>query len=241
MRYKILGFRRFAKCVARRQGSYRLIGSLLRTPQHFIPPPLGTIYNMISKTTLVLISIFFILTKIIISQTVDTLIIIENKASIPIDTILTYLYTDKYFSDRNFSIAQNGDLIPLFSSRNRTYLKFYDSKGKLILEGLKNEHCDFEGHVKYYYKNGRVRRIEYWNDTLNYQVKDGLIYSGSSQSYKPEGIWYYYSKDGALKSTTEYHIDKIPESQNVCYFYVVIQYAKNQTIKSTKQVILNCL
>jgi hypothetical protein len=195
---------------------------------------------MISKTTLILISIFFILTKIIISQPVDTLNIYENKASLPIDTILTYLYTDKSFSDRNFSIAQNGDLIPLFSSRNRTYLKFYDTKGKLKLEGLKNEHCDFEGQVKYYYKNGKVKRIEYWNDTLTYQVKDELIYFGSSQSFKPEGIWYYYSKDGALNSTIEYYIDKIPESQNVCYFYVIKQYAKNQTIKSSKQVILNC-
>jgi hypothetical protein len=35
-RYKILGFKWYAKLIARWQVFYRLIGSQLRTPQHFI-------------------------------------------------------------------------------------------------------------------------------------------------------------------------------------------------------------
>ncbi|MDP4275317.1 MAG: hypothetical protein Q8907_13650 [Bacteroidota bacterium] len=34
--HKILGFKWFAKCGTRRQGSYRWIGSQSRRPQHFI-------------------------------------------------------------------------------------------------------------------------------------------------------------------------------------------------------------
>ena len=33
-----MGFKWYAKCIARWQGSYRLIGSQLRNPQRFIPP-----------------------------------------------------------------------------------------------------------------------------------------------------------------------------------------------------------
>ncbi|MFA7020807.1 MAG: hypothetical protein WC215_04575, partial [Bacilli bacterium] len=45
--HKTLGFKWYAKCIARWQGSYRLIGSQLRNPQRFIPPTVG---NKCKKT-----------------------------------------------------------------------------------------------------------------------------------------------------------------------------------------------
>ena len=41
MRYKILGFKWYARRIARWQAFYRLIGKRPRTPQHFIPPTLA--------------------------------------------------------------------------------------------------------------------------------------------------------------------------------------------------------
>ena len=40
--HKILGLKWFAKCGTRWQGSYRLIGTQARKPQHFIPPNVGS-------------------------------------------------------------------------------------------------------------------------------------------------------------------------------------------------------
>ena len=87
-----------------------------------------------------------------LGQSVDTLEVFERSSHISIDTILDYLYSDKTFLLKNYSIANIQDVMPLFFDRSNVYLKIYNKKRRLIVEGLKNIHCRFEKEIIYYGK-----------------------------------------------------------------------------------------
>jgi hypothetical protein len=76
------------------------------------------------------------------------------------------------------------------------YFKVFDKKARLEFEGPRGNGTELEGELKYFYRTGQLKRIEFWGgltkDTLGSIFR---IYDAPGH----EGTWKYYRKNGTLK------------------------------------------
>ena len=84
------------------------------------------------------------------------------------------------------------------------YFKIYDSKKRLLFEGLRKQEEEMEGDIKFYYKNGKLKRIEHW-DSKDYKNScDSNNWVRINDAPGPEETWQYFRKNGTLKKQYDY-------------------------------------
>jgi hypothetical protein len=119
------------------------------------------------------------------------------------------------------------------------YFKVFGFGHRLILEGKKNEWGDLVGPVTYYYRNGRIKQTEFYNDPTESNKPDSLeICSGDCP--KEVGTWTYYDKKGRKTKTIVHQVERSDSTQNFCWTSTVTLFDKKGNIASTEKQIGCC-
>jgi hypothetical protein len=181
----------------------------------------GSIYGQISK------------------KGVDTISIFKNKSGIRYKVYEEIWFPSKReFGYFNYRINEQDRNVFEVDTLKRKYFKVFNSKGRLLLEGLQEENTtSLSGDVKYYRRNGGILRVDQWKtyhsiDTANYTISigDGPIKVASMK----------YNKNGSLKKSVE-RIIKINSINPLSYCLIIktIKY-RNKSVKSIKKKEIKC-
>ena len=117
------------------------------------------------------------------------------------------------------------------------YLRIYNSKNKLVKEGIKGKNSSLlTGNIKYFFKNGNLKKTE------NYQITAQLLPDSTkyvlSDGYSPFNDFNYYRKSGKIKKTIKYYLKKNSESGEVNYIEELVIYGfRNKATTSKKETI----
>jgi hypothetical protein len=179
---------------------------------------------------------FAILSFCSFAQKTDTVLIYKSKAGMPfrVYEMEWFLRTGSYTIEPKKLSAQD----TLIRSRGTYdyYYKVYDKPGSAIeMEGKRcNGHTCLIGDLKYYYPNGKLRRIEIWHartasvtgcDNPNHGI----------EALEREGTWRYYRKNGSLKKTIEFLAEDKNCTGQLDFYLMVTQYKQNGTKGKTKR------
>ncbi len=138
-------------------------------------------------------------------------------SSIPIDTVKIYKnktgiryknYIHHWFFISNHEVGWNPkrenkqDSLVIYDHPPR-YFKVYNFNNKLILEGQTVGWLELQGEIKFYYKSGRIKRIEYWSNELH---NDSCISAVFHDAPGPERTWKFFRRDGTIKKIYEHKI-----------------------------------
>ena len=173
-----------------------------------------------------------------ITRTIDTISIYKNKTGIRYK-----VYEKIWFrNDNKYSWANRKenkqDRLVLQTDTTSYYFRVYDKKNRLLLEGQKNGIYGWlQGKIIFYYKNGKVKRIEYRDiDNMDMcHIYDFKNKNELDSSY----TWKYYRSDGTIKMQKVYFIKELPENgMDSAYKYEAIpqttEYKRNGNVKSVK-------
>ena len=140
-------------------------------------------------------------------QKVDTVKIYKNKTGVHYKTYLHHWflgYGIRHSYSWNSKKVNKQDSLVIESSGAR-YFKVYDSKNRLVFEGLGGIiGTELEGDIKYYYKSGQLKRIEHWGYLQRKDTCNSSFRFNDAPGH--DETWKYFRKDGTLKKKTEYII-----------------------------------
>jgi hypothetical protein len=174
------------------------------------------------------------------SQELDTFNIYQDSSEIKYKIYLKNWFpkTQSYSYFANKSNMQDSIALSLGDFYfKKYYLKVFDKKHRLILEGLKGEYGDLIGKVKHYYTNGQVKRIENY-EVVETEAIDSTIY-GLYDRYGPNCKWEHFSKKGKLKKEENYYLKKVQNSPvKIQFIHDILIYKKNGEIKSKDSIVL---
>lgn len=87
------------------------------------------------------------------------------------------------------------------------YFKVYGYSGRLLLEGRKSPDQALCGEIKFYRKNGRIKRIIYIR-TFDEGLYD-TIAPTACDGGSPGGTWKYFDRKGRLRKTIQFSAEKV--------------------------------
>ncbi len=157
-----------------------------------------------------LILIFTLLIQVIFisfdtfSQTIDTVNIYKSERG----GKESYYFQRWFANDNNYSEygkRNHQDSLVMFPTKT-SYFKYYTRpNGRLILEGKNSWIGSYlDGEVKFYYKNGEIKRIENWG--IREKDTCGVKLSVHDEP-APKDTWKYFDCKERLTQTDFFHID----------------------------------
>ena len=179
---------------------------------------------------------FILLSLCSFAQKTDTIQIFKSKAGIPFRIYETewFLKTGSYTIDPKQLTPQD----TLIRSRGNYdyYYKLYAKPGAhMIMEGKRcNGHTCLIGDLKYYYANGKLKRIEIWHARTS-SVTGCDNPTHGIEALEREGTWRYYRKNGTLKQTIEFLAEDKDCTGQLEFYLMVTKYKKNGLKGKTKR------
>jgi hypothetical protein len=165
-------------------------------------------------------------------QKIDTTNIYKNKTK-GFKVYKREWFTPKAGTYNGLSKINKQDSLVLEDESPR-YFKIYDAKKRLLFEGSRKKGSEMEGDIKFYYKNGKLKRIEHWDN------KDYMDSCGNgiriNDAPGPEGTWQFFRKNGSIKKQYDY-IVKIYSFPSFDYNVIkqITKFRRNGIKKSVKQ------
>jgi hypothetical protein len=146
------------------------------------------------------ITFLIIASSLLRAQAPDTI-----KIRKPILLGVHYYKMKKLWFGGSFSCSEITRQDEILFNDSLYYFKVYGYTNKLILEGNKGPHGELHGDIKFYYKNGKLKKAEFYR-TYKDCAKDtnAIICDGAS----PWGTWKYYDKKGRVRKTVVYSADR---------------------------------
>ena len=168
---------------------------------------------------------------------IDTVKIYKNKTGVGFNIYLNSWYFNygmwSSFSWNPKSINKQDSLVII--DHQPRFFKVYNSKNRLLFEGKTSEGKELQGEIMFYYKTGKIKRIEYWDNKLR---NDSCGFNGIQINDAPgrEGTWKFYYRNGKLKKEYKYII-KIYSCQPFEYRFLkqITTFKKNGKVKSVRQ------
>jgi hypothetical protein len=194
------------------------------------------------KTRQLLLLLFFLFCQNIFAQKSDT---------VKLDTVNIYkrIIGIEYHKCLKVWFCGNGDDLfttsittrqdRIISNDTEYYFKVYDFRKHLILEGAKSKYGDLHGEVKFYYKNGKPKRSEYYRVIGDLPMDDSTVVY-DSDCPDPWGTWTYYNKKGRVTKTIVYGMERNATTHLRCIVKTTTLFDKRGKISSTNKIITDC-
>lgn len=136
---------------------------------------------------------------------VDTFDIYKNKCGVDFNIYMHtwffgYGLRNSYSYNPNKLNAQDSLVI---ESDKAAYFRVYDSSNMLVMEGETESSGLMVGDIKFYYKDGDLRRIEHWDRLSNDSSSTSIsLHEAPGRC----GNWRFYRKSGILKKQYTYRL-----------------------------------
>jgi hypothetical protein len=183
--------------------------------------------------------VFFLLPSFLPAQALDTIDIHRPVLfGIPYRKCMKIWFS---YKDGNFSFThgrRRQDLV--ITNDSIYYFKVYGYTKKLLLEGRKGEDGCLYGEVKFYYKNGKLKRTEFYRSTFDKSQPDSTIVLDSDGNV-PWGTWTYYDKKGRIKKTILYSAENSGDTRGRCIFTTTTRFDKKGKIQAVKKEAVQCV
>jgi hypothetical protein len=177
-----------------------------------------------------------ILPVVSIAQKTDTICIYKSMALIPfrIYEMEWFLKPGSYTIDPKELSAQD----TLIRSRGSYdyYYKVYEKPGAPVcFEGKRCVgHTCLIGDLKYYYPNGKLKRIEIWHARTS-SVTGCENLNHGIEALEREGTWRYYRKGGSLKKTIQFLAEDKDCTGQLDFYLMVTKYNRKEKQGRTKR------